>query len=260
METITKLTKGFLPEFVFLTDAILQADNDVLDLEDMVVALEELGFKISSRTLQRAFDLRKALETNTYEDSLVVPSRKTLDGLTLFYYGGNPGTFLELVQYKHGQLKKEEVLDYYETCTPSDRMIKQVFDQPKKIQLRQEYIEGLELLLYELQYKSLESFVDKMLDNRFKELREKLGTQELKEELEGYIEKRLEEEKKKRKRSSFIYRILGGIALFFMTTPQFDDLKTEVLSAFYDDFDETLDITEERPDGEGKGDEPFDEI
>ena len=254
---ITKLTKEFLPEFIFLMDAILESNKGVLDTEEILQVSEEKGHVISSRTFQRAFELRKALKEENFETPTVLPSKKTLDALTIYYYGGNPDSFRDLIQNKDGAVDKEQVQQHYEAHKPSDKIIKKVFDQPKKLQLQQEYIEGLELLLYELKNQPLETFVGKLVDRQLQALREELGPKELKEELEGYIEKRLKQEEKRRKRSSIIYRFLGGIALFFMGTPQFDDLKTEVLSAFFEDFDNNLEFVDE--DGELE-DELLDEV
>ena len=254
---ITKLTKEFLPEFIFLMDAILESDKGALDMEEILQISEEKGYTISSRTFQRAFELRKVLKEENFETTTVLPSKKTLDALTIYYYGGNPDSFRDLIQNKDGAVDKEEVQRHYEVHKPSEKIIKKIFDQPKKLQLRQEYIEGLELLLYELKHQPLETFVGKLMDRKLQALREELGPKELKEELEGYIEKRLKQEEKRRKRSSIIYRFLGSIALFFITTPQFDDLKMEVLSAFSEDVLEDSEIVGE--DGELE-DELLDEV
>lgn len=230
--TITKLTKKLVPEFLFLTDAIVDTDGDPPDYKSMVVILEDHDYFISERSLQRAFELRRHLKGEDEDAPIVVSGKKTLDALVIYCFGGDLHTFKELLAYKGTKTSKEEIVAHYEENKPSEANLKKVFDVPRKLQLSQEHIEGLDLLLYELQNQSLENFFSGLLNERLKELQEKLGLKELKEELLGFIEERLAQQEKKQKRTSVIYRFLGSLGLLFVGVPIISDFKTYLLEDF----------------------------
>ena len=239
---MAKLTREDVPAFMFLIHEIkkkesFQTSNNRFSHVAQVASDGE-DFRVTEKTVRRVFNLEANLTAGKIiEKDYTKPTMKTLNVLTTFCFLKN--TFdRQKTTFNAIRHKGKEVTEHYLKHKPDDEILDLIFaEPPQKIKHLQDYEEQLIAIAEELKNSTLEDFIENWYINK---MGQNPDYHKLKRNLVDFIEERIFQIEKKQKRASFLYRIFGSLGLIFITTPQYDDLKTYIAEVFIeesDDFD-----------------------
>lgn len=237
-----KFSRAHIPAFIYLMDQVLK-DDFYVEGGNIYLKIATEGTldreTIHERTIQRAFELREQLKQKKQLTIREVhkPTLKTLNVITNYYFEGKLNRFL-----KFDKENKVEIDAHYALVKPSDTILEIVFGQtPSKIEMIQEHISALEGLLEELKDGSLESFVNTVTEKRLAGIVEQKSSDTIRGELEEFIKENIKASEQKMRRTSLLYRFLGGFGLLFVAAPNFEAFKGVLIDDFIDDHNGILD-------------------
>ncbi|MEP1487861.1 MAG: hypothetical protein ABJK28_05500 [Algibacter sp.] len=232
---ITKLTEGYLPTFIYITDLIL-ADETAIDYKK--IAEEGVANKkeIDARTIKRAFDLREELAKNSLERKIYKPTLKTLNVLCAYYFENPEEKFLKIEKDY-----REKINEHYTTHRPKTTVIQAIFKpKPEKIQFLEQQQDQYIQLKDTVEQQPLNALVASMeqkLLQRFDSLQKEMNNDlAIKTRMLAHLEIRIEELQQKLKQANFMHNTLGPLGLFFVSI-NYDLMDTEsIFEEFLDDY------------------------
>ena len=238
---MAKLTRVDVPAFMFLIDKIEdKIENEEENVDNKFQFISEKNYddarlKASERTIRRVFELYESLYVDKpIKKHYAKPKTNTLDLLTSFYYGDRENLILK--SFKFANLKrrhKEDINDYYANNKPTEEILDIIFEEtPQKLKSLEDYEDELIAIAEELKNSTLKDFIKNWSAESLTNINLNIDHDRMKLELIDYIELRLKQTGKKRERVSFLYKIFGGFVLFFVSTPQYDDLKEYLIHTF----------------------------
>ncbi|PCJ91960.1 MAG: hypothetical protein COA50_16050 [Flavobacteriaceae bacterium] len=236
---LTKLTEEYLPTFIYIMDLIR---NEEAYPDYKKIAKEGVGqdIEMSPRTIRRAFILREELGKSYLEKAIYIPTIKTLNALTAYYFDDTDVRFLAI-----STTHEKEIKLYFLKNKPLKSVVNEVFDSKvDKISLIKEQKRGIQDVLEELKEKSLEDFIGNIINERILAIKKKNNDDVLKEELIKYFEERIAVLEGKQKKASLLFRFLGSLGLFFINITALDDSREAYINDFLDDKEGLLDDDE----------------
>ncbi|MFX0556111.1 hypothetical protein ACOCEA_04905 [Maribacter sp. CXY002] len=236
---IVKLTEELLPHFIFLVDGIEDSNNDLV-VSTLLQECREKGIETSWHSLSRALTFRKILKEGLQpKQTYHIPKKKTLDALTKYYYG-EAFVFRDLVRNSNDiDVNPSEVSTHYKKCVPRVETVVTIFEKKEeKIEHLNEQSDACIHFLKELESCSLKQFIEDEVNQRFDLLKNEIKDElEVKSELIGFLENRLEKLERKKIFSHFIYRFFGSFGLFFVNIDYDEIGKIEMLEDFLDTYE-----------------------
>ncbi len=232
-----RLTEEHVPGFIYLMDQIIKYDLDSIS-ESIYITIAEKGKhldnKVHPRTISRAFNLRENLKKGEIiKHDYNLPKIETLNVLTAYHFEQKIKRF-RLFEKKY----EEPILSYYNSHEPPNDILKTIFKkQPVKINHIQKQEDTLVELLNELNGISLEDFVKFWVDESLRQKNKDLDLNNVILELKGYIDQRINEIVKKKRKTSFLYRLFGSFGLFFVSIDYREMSKESILDDFFNDYD-----------------------
>ena len=245
---IVRLTEELLPHFIFLIDGIEDSNEDLV-ISTILKECQDIGIETSWHSLSRAFTFRKILKEGLQsKQTYHIPKKKTLDALTKYYYG-DAYIFRDLARNSNDiGVSPSEVLTYYAKSEPKAETVAKIFHKkPEKIEHLNEQSDACAHFLKELKSLPLKQFIEDEVNQRIDLLKNEIKDElEVKTELIGFLENRLEKLERKKVFSHFIYRFFGSFGLFFVNIDYNEISKTGMLEDFLDTYegltdDDTID-------------------
>lgn len=239
--------------FIYLMDKIFRKGLSENQITNTRVKIKEYTVDMSgAKTIDQTFKLWQYLKgaaeyppyrTSPFGERVRTPSKRTLNAFTDYHTQGAETSFEDF-----SEMNAQLILAYYADNRPSDIALRKVCPpQHSKLTKLEKQMSALE----KAKVFPLQLMIDVLGDKQedwIKGLVKNGRTASVEDKLRGLLEEYIVELEHKVERARQMQALLGNFGLFFVTVPEFDEIKEEIAEVFKEEYEDDFDFTE-------KGDE-----